>query len=35
MMSEFVERTGFEPMPDEYEKIEEEYYHFDGSKDDF
>lgn len=35
MMSEFVERTGFEPMPDEYEKIEEGYYHFDGSKDDF
>ena len=35
MISEFVERTGFEPMPEEYEQIEDAYYHFDGSKDDF
>ena len=35
MMSEFVERTGFEPMPEEYEQIEDAYYHFNGSKDDF
>lgn len=35
MISEFVERTSFEPMPEEYEQIENAYYHFDGSKDDF
>ena len=35
MMSEFIERTGFQPMPFEYEKIEEAYYNFDGTKDDF
>ena len=35
MISEFVERTGFKPMPEEYEQIEDAYYHFDGSKDDF
>ena len=33
MLSEFVERTGFEPLPFEYEKIEEAYYNFDGDKD--
>lgn len=35
MMSEFIERTGFEPTADEYQKIEEAYYNFDGDKDDF
>ena len=28
--SEFVERTGFEPLPFEYEKIEDAYYTFNG-----
>ena len=35
MLSEFVERTGFEPMPAEYAKIEEAYYNFNGDKDAF
>lgn len=35
MLSEFVERTGFEPMPAEYAKIEEAYCKFDGDKDAF
>ncbi len=35
MMSEFIERTGFEPTADEYSRIEEEYYEFDGDKDAF
>lgn len=35
MMSEFIERTGFEPTPDEYEQIECAYYDFDGDKDAF
>lgn len=35
MLSEFVERTGFEPLPFEYEKIEQAYYDFDGGKDAF
>lgn len=35
MMYEFVERTGFEPTADEYRKIEEAYYEFDGNKDAF
>lgn len=35
MMSEFIERTGFEPTAEEYEKIEEEYYNFNGDKDAF
>ncbi len=35
MMSEFIERTGFEPMPQEYAKIEEAYYNFDGDKNAF
>lgn len=35
MMSEFIERTGFEPSAEEYEKIEEQYYNFDGDKDAF
>lgn len=35
MMSEFIERTGFQPLPFEYAKIEEAYYNFDGDKDAF
>ena len=35
MMSEFIERTGFQPMAQEYAKIEEAYYNFDGDKDAF
>ena len=35
MLSEFVERTGFEPLPFEYEKIEAAYYDFAGDKDAF
>ena len=35
LMSEFTERTGFQPTADEYQQIEEEYYHFDGDMDAF
>ena len=35
MMSEFAERTGFQPTADEYEQIEDAYYNFDGDKDAF
>ena len=35
MMSEFIQRTGVEPTPWEYDQIEELYYAFDGSKDAF
>ena len=35
MMSEFIDRTGFEPTAKEYAKIEEAYYDFDGDKDAF
>lgn len=35
MMSEFIDRTGFEPTADEYAKIEEAYYNFDGDKNAF
>lgn len=35
MISEFIERTGFEPTADEYERIEDAYYNFDGNKDAF
>ena len=35
MMSEFIDRTGFTPTYEEYLKIEEAYYNFDGNKDDF
>lgn len=35
MMSEFTQRTGVYPTPWEYEKIEEQYYAFDGTKDAF
>jgi hypothetical protein len=35
MMSEFIERTGFQPTYDEYEQIQDAYYLFDGGKDEF
>lgn len=35
MLSEFKERTGFEPTAEEYEEIENAYYNFDGEKDEF
>lgn len=35
MMSEFIDRTGFEPTASEYERIEKAYYDFDGDKDAF
>ena len=35
MMKEFIDRTGFEPTAAEYEAIEEQYYIFNGNKDDF
>lgn len=35
MISEFIERTGFEPTADEYAKIEDAYYNFDGDKNAF
>ena len=33
--TEFIKRTGFEPMEEEYKKIERLYYGFDGDKDAF
>lgn len=35
LLSEFVEMTGFEPMADDYERIEQEYYNFNGNKSEF
>ena len=35
MMSEFTQRTGFEPSAEEYAEIEKAYYDFDGNKDAF
>lgn len=35
MMSEFIERTGFEPTAEEYAEIEEQYYSFGGDKNAF
>lgn len=35
MITEFIARTGFEPTADEYERIEDAYYNFDGNKDAF
>lgn len=35
LMTEFIERTGFEPTYEEYAKIEDAYYDFAGSKDAF
>lgn len=35
LMSEFVERTGYQPSNEEYAHIEESYYTFPGDKDEF
>lgn len=35
LMSEFIDLTGFTPTYEEYRKIEESYYSFDGDKDAF
>ena len=35
MISEFIERTGYEPSFEEYKHIEDSYYEFDGNKDEF
>lgn len=35
MLQEFEDRTGYEPMPEEYSLIEEAYMEFHGHKDDF
>lgn len=35
MMSEFIERTGYQPSSEEYAQIEESYYTFPGDKDEF
>lgn len=35
MISEFIDRTGFEPTAKEYAKIEDAYYDFNGDKDTF
>lgn len=35
LMSEFVERTGYQPSNEEYAQIEESYYAFPGNKDEF
>lgn len=35
MLSEFVERTGFEPTADEFDQIESAYFSFEGGKDAF
>lgn len=35
MMQEFIDRTGFIPTYDEYQRIEQKYYEFNGTKDEF
>ena len=35
MISEFIDRTGYEPSMEEYHHIEESYYDFPGNKDEF
>lgn len=35
MVSEFIKLTGFEPTTDEYKQIEEEYYKYEGDKQQF
>lgn len=35
MMSEFIERTGYQPSAEEYSFIEDSYYEFNGNKDEF
>lgn len=33
LVSEFIDRTGYQPTAEEYASIEHEYYHFKGDKD--
>lgn len=33
LVSEFIDRTGYQPTAEEYAAIEHEYYHFKGDKD--
>lgn len=35
LVSEFIDRTGYQPTADEYAEIERAYYNFDGNKDEF
>lgn len=35
LVSEFIDRTGYQPTAEEYAEIEKEYYHFKGDKDQF
>lgn len=35
LIEEFVARTGYKPTVDEYRKIEDQYYDFDGDKEKF
>lgn len=35
LLQEFIDRTGFEPTPEEYAEIEKAYYAFNGNKDEF
>lgn len=35
LVSEFIDRTGYQPTPDEYADIEQAYYAFAGDKDSF
>ena len=33
LLSEFIDRVGYQPTAEEYAEIEKEYYHFNGDKD--
>jgi predicted alpha-1,6-mannanase (GH76 family) len=35
LVSEFIDRTGYQPTAEEYAAIEHEYYHFKGDKDQY
>ena len=35
LLSEFIDRTGYQPTAEEYAEIEQAYYVFDGDKDKF
>lgn len=35
LVSEFIDRTGYQPTADEYAEIEQAYYEYDGDKDKF
>ena len=35
LIEEFKKRTGYNPTPEEYRKIEKQYYTFNGNKDEF